>query len=224
MKLKLCNLCGFPIIKVNSTVFGTRCVRCQSTFIHRAMGKVINSLNVDRDAKVHEFSQHGALWKYLKRNFRNLSSSEYYEDVIPGEYKQGVQCQDLQSLTFDDNSFGLVTSTEVFEHVPDDKRGFSEVLRVLTSGGLFVFSVPMSGSYKTVQRASIIDGQIVHLMEPEYHGDHLRRQGVLAFRNYGFDLKDFLKEIGFINVDIKLVQDTRRGIVPPVHIFTAEKG
>ena len=42
---------------------------------------------------------------------------------------------------YGDASFDLCTSTEVFEHMPDDLNGFSEIRRVLRPGGRFVFTV-----------------------------------------------------------------------------------
>ena len=109
-----------------------------------------------------------------------------------------MQCQDVQGLTFDDATFDLCTSTEVFEHVPDDRKGFSEIRRVLRPGGRFVFTVPLTQAAKTVERARLVDGKLQHLLEPEYHGDVIRGQGkVLCFRNYGRDILDRLRDSGF---------------------------
>ena len=52
-------------------------------------------------------------------------------------------CQDVQHLTFDDAEFDICTSTEVFEHVPDDIKGFKEIYRVLKDDGVFIFTVPI---------------------------------------------------------------------------------
>jgi hypothetical protein len=50
----------------------------------------------------------------------------------------------------------------------------------------------------TLQRARSENGAIVHLVEPEYHGDRLRgRRKVLAFRTYGLDILDRLRAAGF---------------------------
>jgi hypothetical protein len=78
------------------------------------MGEVLKSFQFDPTINVHEFSKHGAIFKYLKRRFLNLSYSEYFDGVKSGDYKDDVQCQDLQNLSFKDNQFDLMTSTEVF--------------------------------------------------------------------------------------------------------------
>jgi SAM-dependent methyltransferase len=114
-----------------------------------------------------------------------------------------VLCQDVQQLTFPDASFDVCTSTEVFEHVADDARGFREIRRVLRAGGAFVFTVPLGDAEATVERAESQGGRIVHLLPPEYHGDRIRgRDRVLAFRNYGRDIVERLRTAGFAHARI----------------------
>jgi len=50
---------------------------------------------------------------------------------------------DLRKLPFLDNVFDVVTGTEVFEHVPNPKNAFFEVVRVLKPGGYFIASIPV---------------------------------------------------------------------------------
>lgn len=193
-----CNLCGWPLVRLNGSIFGTRCVRCLSTQIHRAVGWVIDGLSFPGGARVYELSSRGALFSYLRRRWPDLYFSEYFSDVLPGGRKNGIPCQDIQCLRLPDASFDLVTSTEVFEHVPDDRRGFSEVYRVLKPGGYKVFSVPLSMEERTRERAVLYAGEVKHLLEPEYHSDLIRgRWTVLAYRNYGSDIVERLRDAGF---------------------------
>jgi SAM-dependent methyltransferase len=179
-------------------VGGHRCLRCLSTFRHRAVGVVIAGLALRGDAAVYELSSRGALYRHLRRTFARVTVSELFDGVPPGGFRGAVQCQDVQQLTYADASFDLVTSTEVFEHVPDDRRAFAEVHRVLRPGGHVVFTVPLMDVQPTLERARLEHGAIVHLVEPEYHGDRLRgRGGVLAFRTYGPDILDRLRAVGF---------------------------
>jgi SAM-dependent methyltransferase len=162
------------------------------------MGVVLDRFGLGRTAAVYELSSRGALCRYLRRRFARVIVSELWDDVAPGTFRNGVQCQDVQRLTHPDGAFDLVTSTEVFEHVPDDRRAFAEVRRVLRPGGLLVFTVPLMDAGPTLERAELRYGRIVHLMTPEYHGDRLRgRRGVLAFRTYGPDIVDRLRAAGF---------------------------
>ncbi len=173
-------------------------MRCFSTFRHRAVGRVLQRLRVGRSTHVYELSSRGALCRHLRRSFAQVTVSELFDGVPPGQLRDGVQCQDVQRLTYRDASFDLVTSTEVFEHVPDDRRAFAEVHRVLRPGGSLVFTVPLMETKATLERARLEDGAVVHLTEPEYHGDRLRGRGrVLAFRTYGLDILDRLRGAGF---------------------------
>ena len=161
--------------------------------------------------------------RFLKRNFKHFFSSEYFDDVPPGESRGNVQCQDVQRLTFADESFDLVTSTEVFEHVADDRRGFAEIYRVLKPGGNFVFTVPLADRPETIERCRIAaDGRIEHLLPPEYHGDRIRgRKGVLAFRTYGRDIVGRLESCGFA-VRMETV-DSRRHRISAQPVLIAHK-
>ncbi len=222
--LKFCNLCSYPIIRINKTNFGTRCIRCKSTYAHRAIGFVLQKLALKNDIKIHEFSNHGAFLKYLKREFKNVSTSEYYDDVNSGDFKNGIQCQDLQKLKIENCSFDVLTSTEVFEHVPNDIQGFQEIYRVLNPKGHFIFTVPINvKSTNTIERAKIVNGEIIHILEPEYHGDHLRNKGILSFRTYGIDILDKLKEVGFSDAKIVNVFSEKYSIKPMMHVIHCTK-
>ena len=76
----------------------------------------------------------------------------------------------MQRLTFISNSLDMITSTEVFEHVPDYKVAFSEVYRVLNPGGIFAFTVPLFEQAET-KRIAVLSksGKIDWIAEPEYH-------------------------------------------------------
>jgi SAM-dependent methyltransferase len=152
---------------------------------------------------VYELSSRGMLVKWLETQARSLATSEYIPDVPLGGLDKGVRCEDVQNLTFEDSTFDLCTSTEVFEHVADDHAGFSEVHRVLRAGGVFIFTVPLSDKQQTVERASLIDGKVVNLLEPEYHGDPFsENESILCFRNYGEDIIDRLISAGFSSAEL----------------------
>lgn len=206
--MKFCNLCSFPIIRINKNIFGTRCINCRSTFIHRALGFYFKKQNFSKEILIHEFSNHGAFFKFLKKEYKNLTTSEYFYGIKPGEYKNMILCQDVQNLSFKNESFEVFTSTEVFEHVQDDVKGFSEVLRCLKPGGHFIFTVPIDSNVKnTLTRAKVVDGEIVHILPPEYHGDHLSNKGILAFRTYGMDIEQKLLDVGFSYAKVHIMHN-----------------
>ena len=48
---------------------------------------------------------------------------------------QGVRCENLEELTFPDESIDLHISQDVMEHVFQPKRAFAEIARTLRPGG-----------------------------------------------------------------------------------------
>lgn len=188
------------------------------------MGKVIEGLDLSPASRVYELSSKGALVRYLRQRFQSLYLSEFFDSVPPGEFRSGVQCQDVQALLLPNDSFDLVTSTEVFEHVPDDRRGFREIARVLKDRGRFVFTVPLLDAEQTLERVRIeADGSLSFLTAPEYHGDRLRGQGkVLAFRTYGRDISHRLTAAG-LNAAIQVLEDPGAGVAHQ-QVIVAKKG
>jgi SAM-dependent methyltransferase len=49
---------------------------------------------------------------------------------------------DAMSLSFKDASFDKIICSETLEHIPDDQRGISELVRVLKDDGVLAVSVP----------------------------------------------------------------------------------
>lgn len=211
LRLGECPMCGATVfLKLQDTTgLAIRCVRCRGSTIAMSMVLVLKQAVPDLSTKrVYELSSRGTVYNYLKARAFQLSCSEYFDDVQPGQFKDGVQCQDVQKLMLEDCMFDLCTSTEVFEHVPDDGAGFQEICRVLKEGGTFVFTVPMTDAKTTVERARAHNGRIEHLLEPEYHGDRIRGDGrVLCFRNYGLDIVDRLTSAGFARATIVVPND-----------------
>lgn len=206
-----CNLCGWPLLSLPGPARG-RCLRCFSTPIHRAVGSVVAIMKLPPSSAVYELSSTGALVRYLRRHFDRPYFSEFFDHVNPGDSWRGVPCQDVQELRLDDASFDLVTSTEVFEHVPVDIQGFREVYRVLRPGGRFIFTVPLLDGEETLERAVLeADDTISHLTTPEYHADRIRGKRVLAFRTYGRDICARLAEVGF-RAAIRTVTEPGYGI------------
>ena len=209
-KISRCPLHGISLfIRLNNSMLGVRCMLCGAAPIATAIARVLIEYIPDyKHRKIYEMSARGAFAEFISKNVENATFSEYMDDVKPGESRNGVLCQDVQRLTFDDGEFDICTSTEVFEHVPDDIKGFREIYRVLDDDGVLIFTVPLNDAEKTVERAVLEHGQIKYLLEPEYHDDSVRGVGkVLVFRDYGQDIVDRLASAGFQSVEIVRQQD-----------------
>ncbi|MGH8173402.1 MAG: methyltransferase domain-containing protein [Rhodanobacteraceae bacterium] len=199
-----CPFCGPTLfVRLRDEPIGVRCVRCGASAVHLSLGWALRRRMARlEDIDACELSARGPLVAYLRRSARSLATSEYFPGIASGSTQEGVRCEDVQNLSYADASFDLVTHTEVLEHVPDDARAFAELFRVLRPGGTMLFTVPLHGGSDTVVRAHLRDGEVEHLREPVYHNDPLRAQGILAFRDYGTDILDRLREAGFVDADI----------------------
>ncbi|KKS39415.1 MAG: hypothetical protein UU98_C0001G0020 [Parcubacteria group bacterium GW2011_GWD2_42_14] len=58
-----------------------------------------------------------------------------------------IVCAVAEDLPFEDNFFDIVYSTNVFEHVNDPEKAFSEAIRVCKPGGLIQIVIPNYGSF-----------------------------------------------------------------------------
>jgi SAM-dependent methyltransferase len=188
-----------PFVRLSNNEIAIRCCGCRSSVVTLAIASTITSECPElTNLQVYELSARGPLLGFLRRHSRAVTCSEYFPEIASGDYKGHVLCQDVQNLSFADQSFDLCTSTDVFEHVHDDVTGFAQVCRVLKPGGKFIFTVPLING-PTIERAVLQDdGSILHLQPPEYHGDPVSESGrILAFRNYGQDICDRLRAAGF---------------------------
>ena len=200
-----CPFCGPSLlVRLRCEETCVRCLRCGASAVHLSVGWALQPfIGLLSGGDVYELSSRGPLVEWLRRRSGSLQVTEYYDDVAPGQHRDGIRCEDVQSLGFADAGFDLVTHTEVFEHVPDDARGFSELFRVLRPGGRMVFTVPLTGQPATVERARIEAGSLVHMLPPTYHTDLLRGAGrVLCFRDYGLDVVERVRRAGFCRVQL----------------------
>ena len=207
--IERCALCSFPIsLRLSDSEIGVRCPRCRASAITQSLVEALQARISDLTHKdTYELSSSGPLVTYLKAHSRSLAVSEYFDEVAPGSASMsGVRCEDVQQLTFRDASFDLCTCTEVFEHVADDLKGFSEVWRVLRPGGLFVFTVPLTSSSTTIERTVLRDGKRTNVLPVEYHGDRLRGPHVFCFRNYGNDILERVIASGFHKAEFYVPQ------------------
>lgn len=220
-----CPACGKHLqVKLHDHEMAVRCAHCGASAVSQSILEVlIAQCPGIADLDALELSSRGPLARWLRQHAGSLVLSEYMPGQVPGTVVDGVRHEDVQQLSFADARFDLVTSTEVFEHVADDARGFAEVYRVLRPRGRFVFTVPLSDTPVTHERALVRDGEVVHLDTPAYHADSFSgSERVLCFRDYGRDIVDRLRAAGFEHARA----------VAPVHpmfgharsVLVAEKG
>jgi SAM-dependent methyltransferase len=152
--------------------------------------QVLNDLYPNwRELAIHESSPVSPTFELLTRECPRYIATHRFTGVELGSTHEGFRCEDLEALTFVDGCFDLVITQDVFEHIFDYRRGFREVMRTVRGGGAHVFTTPMyKGLAKSQDQAVRKDGRIVHLAEPEYHGNPIDRNGSLVTVRYGSDI------------------------------------
>jgi SAM-dependent methyltransferase len=194
-----------------------KCGLCKSLPRERALMQVIKMFLPNyRELFIHESSpaNRGASPK-LKIECPNYSSSQYFENVEPGciDNKSGFRCENLEALTFDDQSFDLFITQDVMEHIFDPTKAFKEIARVLKLGGMHIFTVPIINKAKRSECwASLNGGEIVYHHEPEYHGNPVDSKGALVTMHWGYDIAEFIFEAASTPTTIVMIDNIDLGI------------
>ena len=130
----------------------------------------------------------------------DVTGSEYLGyDKTQGQIVNGIRCENALCLSFESESFDLIISNDVYEHVPDVTKTLKEAYRCLKKDGILIFSVPFFMNKKTTEQRALIDnkGKTVHLMPEQYHANPVSRKGSLVYYDFGWDILNFCKEAGF---------------------------
>jgi SAM-dependent methyltransferase len=225
----VCPLCGpslFISLKPSDPVraaFLTRCLSCKANAVGLSLIPVIQE-RVSESDHAYELSTYGATLTYLNRRYGKVTTSEYMPDEERGKVVNGVLNQDVQRLTFPDNTFDLITSNAVMEHVPDDIQGFRESLRTLKPGGALIFSVPLYDTPLSIRMAELRDGRLHWLETPEYHDSRFGGpKSAPAFWRHSFhDIIDRVKAAGFKDVHLVDVMVTPSQGLPTKVVYAAK--
>jgi len=135
-----------------------------------------------------------------------IIGSEYLgHDHAGGQVTNGIRHEDITGLSFEDDSLDLIVSNDVFEHVPEPGKAFAECYRVLKNGGTMLLTIPFhSNDEKSKTRAKLVDGQLVHILAPEYHGNPVSADGSLVFTDFGWDVIQEIQSAGFTDAYIEV--------------------
>jgi SAM-dependent methyltransferase len=222
--LGFCPICGqltiFLVFNDNLRESG-RCIVCHSTNRNRQMAVILlgaieevkglkfrsikdfvakaHRLEQLADFKIYNTETTGCLHNLLKE-LPNYTASEYLSmEYTSGEVINGILHQDLTKTSFVDNSFDVVLSSDVFEHIPKPYEGFQEIYRILKCGGRHIFTVPFySDRYQDEVRCKLQeDGSIHHILPPVYHGDPIRTEGILVYVIFSLEMLVKLSNFGY---------------------------
>ncbi|KQZ42664.1 hypothetical protein ASD58_23825 [Duganella sp. Root1480D1] len=188
------------------------CANCLSIPRQRHIQYVLDTYFEGWEKKeLHESSPSNQL---LPRFCTSYSCSQYFAGAEVGTLVNGVRCENLEALTFADETFDIFITQDVFEHIFDPERAAREIMRVLKPGGVHVFTAPKhKGLSKSYQRARLLGDQIEHIKEEVYHGNPVGDGRALVTWDYGDDFEELLSHwsnsttITYINRDRKLGLD-----------------
>ena len=167
------------------------CVRCQSIPRFRAINLTLDKYFPGwEQLELHESSPCN---DFIRRYNTHYSSSYFFEDVPLGSEERGTRCENLERLTYPDNTFDLFVTQDVLEHVFNPDRAVAEIMRVVKPGGAHVFTAPKhKGLRLTAPRAALEQGEIRYLLDPQYHGNPIGDGRALVTWDYGDDFEAYL--------------------------------
>lgn len=193
------------------------CPNCKSIPRERALMLAIERFFPDwREFRIHESSPcgRGASIK-LQKGCRDYVGSHFFPDMTPGAtHASGWRCENLEALSFPDESFDLVVTQDVMEHVFDPAKAFAEIARTLKPGGAHVFTVPIVRKEQPTQVRAILDGQgtVRHLLPETYHGNPIDEKGSLVTVDWGYDICPFIEEKSGLFTTVVYFDDLAHGI------------
>ncbi len=202
-----------------------RCVRCGSIPRWRALFHVLETRVPDwRNLSIHESSPFGAVSEKLKEGCSRYIPTFYFPGVASGSYKNNYRCENLERQSFDNDSFDVVITQDVLEHVSSPQLVFQEIHRTLKRGGKHIFTVPRDGSKPTMPRVKFNGAEIIHLKDPEYHGNPIDNKGSLVITDWGNDMCDLIYQWTGMTTEVATLEaNAAENTVDMVEVFLSSK-
>lgn len=185
----------------------------------RALAHVLHREMPDwRGRAIHECSpmNRGVSMK-IRQEAKNYVGSHYYPDKPFGSVVDGWRNENIEATTFPDESFDLVVTLDVTEHVFNPGAKFRDIWRTLKRGGMYISTFPIrkwqvepSKPLATLRA----DGTVHFLKEPpEYHGNPIDGKGALVTWDYGYDIHQLIAQWAPFAVEIARFSDRHLGIL-----------
>lgn len=145
-----------------------------------------------RRQKIAEINACGALHTHLA-----ALPKLYYSEYMPKD--KSIRHEDLHKLSYETDSLDAVLTSETLEHVPDWPKAMSEIHRVLSPGGLHIFTVPAILTRMTRLRTVVEGGKEKHLLPRSFHGctQGITTSDYIVRSEFGADFRQAVDTIGF---------------------------
>lgn len=189
------------------------CLSCKSIPRQRAIVSVVKQIVPNyRDLFVHESSPAGVSSDFFRQKCSRYTFSQFFSDIPSGELKNGVMCQDLNKLSFNDESLDLFLTQDVFEHLLHPEKALREIRRVLKPGGFHIFTFPWYYWKETVKRVGFdSNGEKIYFEPKIYHGNPVDENGSIVTYDWGYDVVRFIDSHGF-KTQIFKFNEKKRGL------------
>lgn len=194
--------------KIEKNLWSSResmfCMYCGCSFRLRSLARAINihvnnirqtnfgslSENIENggfnDLRVLEINSCGVLHEILKK-IPKMTYTEYIsaDPAIPSE--------DIQNLSFANNSFDIILNSDVLEHIPYPRKAFEEMSRVLKKSGIIIITIPLKMYTDTIIRTKLIDNKPIAILNNSFHGSG--EPDYLVWNEFGADfIQEFVPE------------------------------
>ena len=172
------------------------CERCGCSLRVRRMARVLIDLYAERATTLVELVREDGFRALRIAEINSIGRMHPFLAPLPGLTHVEYPEEDIQALSWSEETFDLVLTSETLEHVPDPHRALRETLRVLRPGGRHVFTVPVDPSLAASRSREGLPA--------EHHGRGggpfalvTRRADMLVHTDFGRDLADVVRAAGF---------------------------
>ena len=159
-----------------------RCPNCGSRERHRLIQLFLERRNIilNDGRKILHFAPESYFVSMMEGNTHYHSA-----DIVAGKARHTM---DISDIHFNNDSFDVVLSNHVLEHVPDDRKALREFYRILKPGGFALITIPINWArHETYENPEVSSAE----QRFAHYAD------VSHLRYYGRDFEERLKQPGF---------------------------
>jgi len=203
-------------IEVRDTNYRETYLACGFNARQRTLLEELHALIGDRSIYDVSLYAHEAMTPFaliLRGRYPRFLGSEYAPHEADQKRIFPVPSIDITASGLPENSFDVILSGDVLEHVPDLQAALCDSARILKPGGHLIASVPFAyGHEETTIKARMKDGEIEYLAPPEYHGNPMDPAGgSLVFQIPGWAILQDARRAGFADAKIVFWSSAQRG-------------
>jgi SAM-dependent methyltransferase len=190
------------------------CVRCGSIPRERALARVLHEKRPHwRRLAIHEASPvPRGITRKMQLEAPGYVPTHFVGGAPLGKLVGGVRNENLEAQTFADESFDLVVTQDVFEHLFDPAAATREIWRTLKPGGAHLCTFPISKHRADAVRWRArrnADGTVEHMESPEYHSGGRD----LVTVDYGHDIHRQIADWAPFDVSIVRASNRAAGVL-----------